>query len=414
MSGGGIKVKDFVFSLAGFRRSANKAWSMPWQGRLIAALILIGALISLTDLLAVAARSAVKEKDAGWLWGAQLISPSNNSAAALSGIRPTSLHLLIKITGDELTAQYRVTASSGNALIAQALAAENAETSDVIVSDLLGQVSVAEFRDGITGNHYQWSNLEFQAPQLQVTGSSTTVTITSTQFRLLLDQQYISVVPPATSTEDIPVYLDVMDSSGVQVLDITGASLTSTAKGDTDLLRGSSATTMELREPGRNWTTGLRSIGGIALPVLGNSLRRLGSIFVYIVLLWSLTKASKDFGQRDDVAVSRNAVCTIVAAFTALSILEFCYQLIFEILPSPNLRSPALAGPVGLLVAGAVVMWPAACWRVTPAKDRDKPEHPWLKLASMLLTALAYLIILDVWLGLSVLTDWPVLLIRQL
>ena len=384
-------------------------------------MILIGALISLMDLLTAAASSAVNKKAAGWFQGVRQVSSRENSAE-LSGLRPTSLHLLITISGDKLTAQYRVTASSGNALIAQALAAESAETGNGMVNNVLGKVSIAEFRDGITGNHLEPNILGFQPPQLQVARGTTTVTITSTPFRLMLNQQYIRVNRPAGPTEGSPESIQVVHSSGVQLLDITGGTLTSTAKGDTDLLRGSSAVTAVLREPGRNWTTGLRSIGGIILPVVGGPLQRLGNIFAYIVLLWSLTKASTDFANagrdlRSDVAVSRNAVSTIVGATIALSILEFCYSLMFEIFPS-DLLGRVVAGPVGLTVAGTVVLWPAACWRISPcwrvtsAKDTGESKHRRLKLSAALVTApVIYLIILYVPLHLrSIRTALPVLL----
>ena len=384
-----------------------------WYGRLIAALILVGALICLMDVLAVAFRGVVQNSDRTWPWGLSEESSSNQTAAAAGGLQLASAHLLITVSGDHLTAQYTATAS-GQALTAQAQDAERAGNSDEMVSDLFGGVSVAQFRDGFTANRYAWSNLGFMPPQLQVAGDKIAVTITSLPFRLLLGQQYIRVGPPAGTTDAPAGDLEFAYPSGLQVLDVAGARLTSTAGGSTDLQRGDSAVTATLRETGANWTTGLRSVGGTGLPVIGGPLQRLASSLVYMVLLWSLSRVCRSLPAlrrdvRSVVLASRKAVGAVVGALIALAVLGLAYELMFEFLPRGT--GPLLAGPTGLALAGAVVLWPVACWRVAPAGNRRTggaraAGGRWRELAVMGLIAVVYVIIMAFWSRAQQVTWW--------
>jgi hypothetical protein len=94
-----------------FARRFDQLGSAPLYIRLASVPILIGALVCLMDLLAVTTHEAVGEKAMTWLWGAQEPPSGNGAGATLSSLQPTSLDLLIKISGDELTAQYKVIAS---------------------------------------------------------------------------------------------------------------------------------------------------------------------------------------------------------------------------------------------------------------------------------------------------------------
>ena len=382
-----------------------------WYGRLIAALILVSALICLMDVLAVAVRGVVQNSDQSWPWGVHEGSSSNQPAAAPSGLRLASVHLLITVSGDDLNFRYTATSTSGQALTAQAQESQRAGNSDAMVRALFGTVSVAQFRDGFRTNQYEWTDPSFMAPQLQVTGGKTTVTITSNPFRLLLGQQYIEVHPPTGTVDGPQGDLEFTYPSGLQVLDVAGASLTSTAGSSIDLQRSGKAVTAMLRETGANWTTGLRSAGGIGLPVIGAPLQRLARSVVYIVLLWSLSKVCRRLSMlRRDVQsvvlVSRNAVSAVVGALIALSVLGFSYELMFEFLPRPG---ALLAGPTGLAIAGAVVLWPVVCWRVVPVgkrgtggaggtgRTRGTGRRTWRVLAAMTLIAVAYVIIMAIW-----------------
>jgi hypothetical protein len=405
------------------------AGSVRWYGRLAASLILAAVLMSLIDFLAVAAHRGVDNRDSEWLWGAREGPSGGKPGASLTGLRPNSVHLLITISGDHLTAQCTVTVPWGKAMQAQVEAAENAENNDALVNDFCGEVSVAQFRDGITGNHVEWRVLDFGPPQLMVTRGNATVTTNSNSnpFRILLGQQYVYIAPPAASAAASVGYLEFADPSGVQVLGVTGARLASTAKGDTDLQRDSPEIRATLSEPGPNWTTGLRAVGAINLPIVAGPLQRLASMVIYIVLLYSLTRVRKDFAHdRRDVksvlVVSANAVAAVVGAFIALSFLEFCYTLIYDMFPHSHpspLLAPALAGPVGLMLCGAVVIWPAACCRVaqprnwkrtsrTPDKQTGASRHRWLRLSVMLLVAATYITILHCYFGANLLSQWEI------
>src|ERR1700743_3183309 len=233
-----------------------------WYGRLITALILVGALICVMDVLAVAVRGVANTHAQTWSWGQQEGSGDSQPAATPSGLQLASVQLLINVSGDDLTARYTVTSSSGQALAAQAEQAQRAGNSDALVSDLFGGISLAQFRAGIFANSYGWSTLGFMPAQLQVTGDKTTVTVDSNQLRLLLSQQYLEVHPAATKNTDPPGDGEFTHPSGLQVLNVNGASLTSTAGGTPDLQRGAAAVTATLREAGANVTTSLRAVGG--------------------------------------------------------------------------------------------------------------------------------------------------------
>ncbi len=410
--------------MSGGRTHAYKHWrdkigavSRSWYGRLIAALILVGALICVMDVLAVAVRGVVNNRAQAWSWGQQEGSGDGQPAATPSGLQLASVQLLINVSGDDLTARYTVTSSSGQALAAQAEQAQRAGNSDALVSDLFGGISLAQFRDGFSANQYGWTSLGFMPPQLQVTGDKTTVTVDSNQLRLLLSQQYLEVHPPATKNTDPPGDVEFTYPSGLQVLNVNGASLTSTAGGTTDVQRGAAAVTATLREAGANWTTGLRSVGGIGLPVIGTPLQRLASLVVYLALLWGLSRIGRNLAllRRDVQSVvlaGMNAVRAIVGAFIALAALGFSYQLMFVFLPKGT--GPLLAGPAGLALAGAVVLWPVACWRVVPAAGR-RPygrarmgRHWGRELLALSLLGVVYVGFTAAWSGTHPVTWWQV------
>ena len=227
-------------SWVGTAQSKREGQPLPWYWQLIAALLLVAAVICLVDVLAIAVRSAVESRDQSWPWGSREQS-SGQPAATPTTFRMASVHLVVSVNGDQLVARYTVKSSSQEALTSQVLSAESAGSSTTMVNDLLGQISIAQFRDGITGNQLAWGTLSFGAPQLQVTGDNTTVTISSNPFRLLLAQQYIEVYQPAEQTDTPSRDVEFADPSEVQVLHITGARLTSAANGDTDLQPGNSA-----------------------------------------------------------------------------------------------------------------------------------------------------------------------------
>ena len=177
-----------------------------------------------------------------WPWGPR---PKHRQAAQSATVPPgldlTSVHLVITVSGDELTATYTVTSSSGPALATQAQAAESVGNGDQMVSDFLGRISVAQFKNGFTPNRYESTPLDFMAPQLVVTGGTTTVTIDSSPYRLLLGQQYVQVAPAkplATALGRAREELEFTYPSGLQVLHPVGASLISVSQADPKHGRG--------------------------------------------------------------------------------------------------------------------------------------------------------------------------------
>jgi len=148
-----------------------------------------------------------------------------------------------------------------------------------------------------------------------------------------------------------------MDKSAVQVPGAFGVRMTSVGRQKTDLSRRSnSVSTIVMREPGHNWTTGLRAVGASRSRSLRPAAPCVADIFVYLVLLWGLTRAGRDYtaaGRELPAAVGgsqegghrhRRRVCWP-------GHLSFGYALLYELVQTPRLKAPALAGPVGLAVA---------------------------------------------------------------
>jgi hypothetical protein len=140
------------------RDKSLAAWS---GGYLAAAAVLLAlalASIAAIDWLAAGVSGEVNTHRVSW-WGAHEESYWSNAVASPHGLRLTSRDLLIKISGDSLTAQYTVTAPAGSVLATRASASEDGNSGDDLVSNVLGAVRVAEFRYGFTGSHHSFNSL---------------------------------------------------------------------------------------------------------------------------------------------------------------------------------------------------------------------------------------------------------------
>jgi hypothetical protein len=212
------------------------------------------------------------------------------------------------------------------------------------------------------------------------------VTIDSVHIRLPINQQAISISPPKGAILAEPEKIEVIDSAPVQVIDIAGARVTGMAKvkahearvNKVDLVRAGTQTkaAFMLREP-RTWMSGLRFMGGISMPLLGDLLFRLGTIFVYFVLLWSLSAARRALPSNQCITIARNSALAIVVGAVSLPVLGLANRLPFSLISNAVVLECALAGSLALLAAGTLVVWPAAAWRVTPKAPR--PPDGWLR-----------------------------------
>ena len=101
-------------------------------------------------------------------------------------------------------------------------------------------------------------------------------------------------------------------------------------------------------------------------------LSRLGNLFDYAVLLWALVIIRFALPYSRLAEVSRNIVFTIVTSLAAVAYLALLVDLGTAVFHSLNPRGEAAAGPVALLVAGAGLVWPVACFR-TGRSRRPRP-----------------------------------------
>ena len=317
-----------------------------------------------------------------------LTSPrmSQWSAAVNSGLALRSKDLAISVGRDELTATYTVTAPAGSLLGTRAEADDDSDAGNDLVDNVLGDVTVAEFRYGFTGPQYTPAYLSFQPPTLTISTTKAspkqvidTVTVQSYPFRLHRHRQQLAVLMPDVADGKPPVQVHVT-TSGTEVSNLASLAVRGAVDGSVDLVPGkdfdgSSAMTFNLSEAGsgQSWLDGLRGVGGITIPFLDPLLSRLNNLFIYAVLWWALDAAKRRLAEReiDDggiAEVAKRVIRAIVLALGAVAGIGFAFDV--SSTPSTNpaaLEAAIAAGPLGLLVGGAALVWPVACWRWTRA-----------------------------------------------
>ena len=165
-----------------------------WLGRVAGVLFLAGLLAVSVDWLASAIGADRSTAVNSW-WGARQGSPWDPGLAA-NEPKLSSVDLQMKITGDVFTAQYTVTAPAKTSLAGEVLSAGGGDTGNYLVNNVLGAVSISEFRYGLTGWHYTPEQLTFRGP-MTVSQGVTTVVVSSDPVRLYLHRQLITVMPLA-------------------------------------------------------------------------------------------------------------------------------------------------------------------------------------------------------------------------
>lgn len=343
--------------------------------RIVLLLVLSAALVVVVDWMAWFANPWVAHHDGGW--GGDRLGKSawSDIVDGDDGLQLDSRDLLIELNGDQLTARYTVSAPSNTAFAAAAATDDSPNSGNDLVDNVLGEVQVAEFRYGFTGDKDYYSPLSFGEPQLAVKGATATVTVESEPFRLYLPRQRLVVGRPGDVTVSGSDDVDI-EAHGIQVADASGASIQEIGGSDTTLVANARTVSVEMWEDGasQGWLDGLRALGSIAIPVAGYPLDILSGAFVYLVLLWSLSRVARDGAAASDaVRTARKAVLVIVGGLSAAAFLLPMLR-ISEILTNYQRSADYIvAGPMGLLVAGAVVWWLTASLRIW---SPDKAESP--------------------------------------
>jgi hypothetical protein len=380
-----------------------------WFGRIGAAVFLAALLAISVDWLASAVGADMSTAVDSW-WGARQGSPWDSGSAG-NQPKPSSIDLLMKITGDQFTAQYTLKAPTKTSLAGEVLSAGKGDTGNYLVDNILGTVSIAEFRYGLTGSHYSPVQLTFHGPKMTVSQGMTTVVVSSDPVRLYLNRQLITIMPPAGMAAHVPEKIQVR-APAVQILAESGVRLDGVAKDEADLHRGATLTDITVsadRSSGLDWLTGLRGIGGIIIPVADGFIWRLGNLFYYAVLLWALVIIRFALPCSRLAEVSRNIVFTIVAAMATVALLALMVDVGTALFRAPILRGEAAAGPLALLVAGAALVWPVACFRTGRGRGRTPRRRPrtapclaWLTYPLVLG---GYWLVLDRSMGINLLTN---------
>jgi hypothetical protein len=121
--------------------------------------------------------------------------------AANHGMAFLTRDLTITITGDELTADYKVTALADSRATSTTESDSDTAAGDDLVNNILGQILIGEFHYGITGHQLQAFSLTFDTPQVQIGKDSknrliATIDVKSDFFRLNTHRQQITILPP--------------------------------------------------------------------------------------------------------------------------------------------------------------------------------------------------------------------------
>ena len=418
------------------RRHARR-WEPVWKGSV--ALFLALVVISAIDALAFKAGPAVSQR--GETDSLVQPRPSGWAAAMQSGLTLQSKALAIRINGDNLTATYTVTAPAGSALEKRAETDEGSNAGNDLVDNVLGDVTVAEFRYGFTGFQYSPTYLSFQPPILTISTTQSshkrlidTVTVQSYPFRLYRHRQQIDVFMPNLGNGQPPPQIHVA-APGLQVSNPARLTVHDVGNGSAGLATangfdGYQPMTFTLSEgnSGQGWQDGLRGVGGITIPFADPLLSRLGTLFIFFVLLWSFGAAGRKLAERriEDggiIDVARKAIWTVIVALAMVAVIGFAFDVSPSQVPSgdqADLRAWIAAGPLGLLVGGAALVWPAACWRQSraPRARMENVDRRRLVVPVWLLRALPWVLYLSVavlyWLllnhlGANPLNDPPVI-----
>lgn len=148
------------------RNEGVAAWSRKYLSGAAVLLLLVVVSVVSVDWLAAGisdgVRANVRAHLGGW-WGSREESHWADAVSTKNGLRATSRDLVIRISGDRLTAQYTVTAPADSVFAKRVSAAGvGGNSGDDLVNNVLGAVQVAEYRYGFTGSQHFYATLTFR------------------------------------------------------------------------------------------------------------------------------------------------------------------------------------------------------------------------------------------------------------
>ena len=162
-------------------------------------------------------------------------------------------------------------------------------------------------------------------------------------------------------------------AASLQVPYATGKVLRDVDNGEAHVQRYGGFVNLTVTEgDGGGWLDGLREVGGINIPVASALLVRLSVLFIYFILFCALAFPDKDFHDNLSIALFRRVLLTIVTALTVVALLGFALDLSTALWRDPGVQAYISAGPLGLLIGGAMLLWLRACWRIGTDNTRRK------------------------------------------
>lgn len=347
---------------------------------LLLSVLLIGAV----DWLAAASYSQVNQASySGRWWGGSAETPWTQAAdSAAAGVRRSkkpvrvlnSVDLVIAVHGDRLSARYLASFPANGPLAARAYSDISPDSGNDLVYHVLGGVQVGEFRYGFTGNSYTYDNLSFDEPQFSRSGSAVTAIVQSVPLQLSLHRQRIWATRPGRGyfkgRERVQVNIP-----SIQAADIQGANFALVKSGEIALTaigsRDIKATVWD-GNSGQGWMDGLRGIGGMMVPVADGFLCWIPVLLVYGMFWWAFRRARQIFPQTPMVVVGSRISSVLLSALAVAASIELSTDICSALVGKYSWATVSIvAGPLGLLLAGLLWVWPVACVRARFTDQAD-------------------------------------------
>ncbi|MGP0026465.1 MAG: hypothetical protein ACLPKE_24385 [Streptosporangiaceae bacterium] len=335
-------------------------------------------------------------------WGATQSPDSGSDALADQNFKLTSCDLLLSIKNSQLTAAYTLTAAATSGLAKSLNSSHDAATQSKQVDGLIGYIVIAEFDRGFGGHDHTWKPLIFGQPQLNVTSKEDQIKVSSYPVELQLNTQLMTVFQKPADMSAATDRISIQ-ANGLQISSSSGMTLASISTNQATMAAAASTVSFTIKEPDpkNGLLTLLRASGGVFIPIFNNLLSGLGTYLIYLVLLLGLVLAAQKSEDNRVIAASRDVLFIIVAALITSYVLELMTE-IDESIHVSYIRPQV--GPIGLLIAGVLVVWPTACVAARPGRDAPN-RHAQKKF--YLLTSLSLIAELAAY-WIAVYTGWQV------
>jgi hypothetical protein len=355
---------------------------------LVVALDLVGALQATTHGLVESRWIGPAKQKSEWIKAARQATMADTAIRRL---------MTVQLDRDTLTVTYDLWLPPGHDLFRAVQDGQANSNSAWLVHDVLGDVRVGEFPQGLPNSRRtSETTLSFDPPLVQTTTAEGHLRLTSKPYWFSLPALQVSVDKPAAVDAPVdagelpgglPLTADraVVRSDRLQVFRQEGPAPVwqSNERAEFDRLGSEQVLRFTVTEPG---ASGLRSalfgMGGASLPVLAGLQGRFALLLVIIALLRWLQAAGERFGPLEDIV---RAIFVYVLALAVVgAIADATWSLAWYPRPlatrlMPDVDEPKQVGAFALTIVAAAMLWPLMVARthrrlsaVAPAEIRPQ------------------------------------------